>query len=479
MKLKLIFLLSINACHSQISTSIVPISETYSSNYKFELKSISYDYDFPNLKGESFVYYSDETDSLGQKKIFYKIKRSFDIYDGHQFFVAVSNDGRKIIYIKNEIYYNGEEHKNVTYYIDGKLMKTYTTEEFIDCDKDQEKCEMFYDNQFTVYKKQSGTTKEFKENITEKDKFLNKNYIFNRNDTIYVIDNRKKVLLFDLNKNEFIKRKIDFDSLYPKIKNIEAVKSKISYYNHPYKYIIDIENSIDGKKLSESIGEISNLKFIQVFDSTFHKYKLHRIELAGYFDRKGKLEIDTIKCDEIFDENKIKEYLKTTTFKTDFIPKEVDKIYLTSFFGGYRNHNEKIAELETIKEKENRLEEYKKRLTLEKIDDIYIPKNLYECLIELDKILNYDSKNQLKESKDTWEFNSHMGGLGMWIRNNWGINGGSRLSKYFHNRNVGTKRGFGNDEISGIIIDEYVKWLKGNKLSWEKWEKENPIKNNR
>ena len=69
-----------------------------------------------------------------------------------------------------------------------------------------------------------------------------------------------------------------------------------------------------------------------------------------------------------------------------------------------------------------------------------------------------------------------MGGLGMWIRNNWGINGGSRLSKYFHNREVGTKRGFGNDEISGIIIEEYIKWLKGDKESWKKWEKENPEK---
>lgn len=66
-----------------------------------------------------------------------------------------------------------------------------------------------------------------------------------------------------------------------------------------------------------------------------------------------------------------------------------------------------------------------------------------------------------------------MGGLGMWIRNNWGINGGSRLLKYFTDRNVGEKM-FGNDEISGIIIDQYILWLNGKKNAWEKWEKENP-----
>ena len=119
-----IHLITLNISFSQISTSIIPISETYSSNREFELKSISYDDEFPNLKGESFIYYTEETDSLGAKKIFYKLNRSFDIYDGYPFFVAISNDGRKIVYIKNEVYYKGEEHKNVTYYLDGKLVKT-------------------------------------------------------------------------------------------------------------------------------------------------------------------------------------------------------------------------------------------------------------------------------------------------------------------------------------------------------------------
>ena len=470
-----LYLFVVNISFSQISTSIIPLSETYSSNREFELKSISYDDEFPNLKGESFVYYTEETDSLGAKKTLYKINRSFDIYDGHPFFVAISNDGRKIIYIKNEVYYKGEEHQNVTYYVDGILIKAYTTEEFIDCNKDDEKCEMFYDNQYRTYKKRGGTVNEFKDDITEKDKFLNTNYVFNKNDTIYVIDNRKKVLQFDLNKNEFIKRKIDFDLIYPKIKNIERVQRKISYYNYPYKYIIDIKNSANNQKLSESISEISNLKFIPIYDSTFNKYKLYRIELTGYLDRNGKLEIDSIYTDKIFNKNKIIDFIKSSTFKTDFIPKEVDKIYLTSFFGGYRNYDEKIAEQETIKEKENRLEQRKKRQTLDKINDIYIPKNLYECMLELDKILNFENKKLLKEAKNTWEFNSHMGGLGMWIRNNWGINGGSRLSKYFNERLI-VNSGFGNDEISEIIIEQYINWLKGDKKSWRKWEKENPTK---
>ena len=55
-----IHLITLNISFSQISTSIIPISETYSSNREFELKSISYDDEFPNLKGESFIYYTEE-----------------------------------------------------------------------------------------------------------------------------------------------------------------------------------------------------------------------------------------------------------------------------------------------------------------------------------------------------------------------------------------------------------------------------------
>lgn len=464
-----------NNLFSQISTEVVPISETYSSNGEYKLLSISYDNEFPNLKGESFITYTQEYDSIGVRKNFYKINRSFDVYEGHPFFVAISNDGRKIIYLTNYLYESGVENKNIAYYVDGKLDKTFTTEEFINCDKNQEKCELFYDNQYQVYEGRSATVKQYKKTVSEQEIYLSKSFVFNKNDTIYVVDGRKKVTLFDIDKGKIIDSKIDFDSIYTKIKNLEPFKSRISYYKYPYKYVVDIQDLENNEKLSERIGKISGLKFISINDSTFHKYKLFRIELSGYLDRKGNFEIEKLETDPIFDRKQIENYILSTKFKTDFIPREVDKIYVSDFFGGYRNYDDKIAEQETIKEKERRKEEYKRRLTLEKIDDIYIPKNLYESLTELDRILNFENKKQLIESKDSWQFNSHMGGLGMWIRNNWGINGGSRLLKYFNDRNIG-KEMFGNDEISGVIIEQYILWLKGNKNAWKKWEKQNPKK---
>ncbi|MEJ7559371.1 MAG: DUF6794 domain-containing protein [Pedobacter sp.] len=471
----LLFVAFTHQALSQNSTDRVPISETFSSNGKFWLESISYDSEFPNLKGESKVSYSYLNNGTEAGKNYYEINRSFDLYDGYPYFAALSNDGRKIIYIKDMVYSKGDEQKDVTYYVDGKLQKTYTTEEFINCDRSKEKCGMFYNNQNEMYTAVRYSYKQFRNKVTEDDKFLIKNYVFNKNDTIYLVDARKKVTIYDLDKDRFIGRNIDFDSVYPQIRGIEAVKSSISYYVYPYKWIIDIESVKSSEKLSETISKTSNLKFVHVNDEDFFKYKLYRISLSGYLNRDGKLEIENFEADKIFDKDKIETYLENTVFKTEFIPKEVNKIYVKNFYGGYRNFDDKIAEEETQKEKERAQEEAKKRLTLEKIGDVYIPKNLHECLTELDKIVDFEGKKQVLDPKDAWQLNSHMGGLGMWIRNNWGINGGSRLSKYFHDRNIGTGTS-GNDEISGVIITQYIKWLKGDNKSWKEWEKEYPIK---
>ncbi len=456
--------------YSQISTQRVPISETYSSNGEFKLESISYDDEFPNLKGRSTVNTKENDYDYEYIKKFYELDRSFDMYDGYPYFAAISNDGRKIVYIKNVNFYRGKEHEMVTFYLDGKLQKIYTTEEFINCDKDKEKCEMFYENQQQVFLGGNYTTYQFKEGISDEEKYLSRNFVFNKNDTIYLVDGRKQVTLFDLNNNKIIKNNVSFKSIYPKMKKTEVKRSNVSYYKYPYKYVIDIENTSNNEKISETISKFSNLKFISVNDSTFHKFKLYRVELTGYVNRNGKFEIEKFETDSIFDSLKIRNHVENTIFKTDFIPREVDKIYVSRFYGGYRNFDDKIAEEDTKLEKLKSKKEFEKRLTLDKIEGVYIPKNLYECLLELDKTLNFENKKELKNSKDISQYNSHVGGLGMWIRNNWGINGGSRLLKYFNDRNVG-KKIFENDDISGIIISQYILWLNGNKDAWKKWEK--------
>lgn len=52
--------------------------------------------------------------------------------------------------------------------------------------------------------------------------------------------------------------------------------------------------------------------------------------------------------------------------------------------------------------------------------------------------------------------------LGMWIRNNWGLWSGSRLSKYFNDMEV-----FHPDDMSSIILDSFHRYLNGQDIKLE------------
>ncbi|MCX8522470.1 hypothetical protein OF897_00845 [Chryseobacterium formosus] len=472
--LKSIFLF-INLLLLFLKSQVVSITTSYDGEYR--LKSTSYEGNSYGFRGKSTgvkrVY--NEQKQQSEDSILYTINRSFNVSEaiGHFQFVALSKDGRKIIYL-NRFPINND--KSIVYYVDGKLIKEYDVEEFINCNRNQEKCDLFYDNRLLIYdgKRSNYSLTVYKRGTDEKERYLRKNFIYNKNDTIHVIDARKKITLFDLGSNEIIKTKLDFDSLYPQIKDYERKESYVRSFQGAYKSINDFQNQTNDEKLSATISKFSNLKYIPLNER--NSYSLHKIELSGYLDHNGKFEIEKFDCDNIFIKKQIGEYIKNTVFKADFIPKESEKYYFEYFWGGYRDFDDKIAEQETIKEQQRKKQEFNKRLKLDKIDGIYIPKNLHDCMIELDKILNFEIKKDLKNAKDTFDFNGHMGGLGMWIRNKWGINGGSRLLKYFNDRGDIGNREYGREIISGIIISTYMKWLTGDKNSWKDWERQNPVK---
>lgn len=460
----------------QYSSSAFTISKTLSPNMKFRLVSYSFDDEVPTERGFSKIY-----DISGfQNNFLYEIPRSFDLDENNAYQLFISNDGKKVIYFSETNYYDDIlEDKKVMVYENGKLVKNYGVDDFTKCNSQQEKCHLFYRNYNEIVdrKKTNQNLKILKSNVSEKEIFLLDNFIFNKNDSIYVIDNRKKVTIYDLNNLKIISNNINFDDIYDEIKVFRKNKNTLlTSVDSPHKYVNDFQNSANDEKLSETISRMSNLKFVSIDEKDFYKYKLYTIELAGYLNINGNFEVVNSKFDKIFNENKIFNYIKNTKFKSDFVPNETGKFYFKYFFGGFRNFDDKIAEEETIKEKELKKIEFEKRLTQKEINGKYIPKDMKECMTELDKTLNFENKNLLKNAKDTFDFNSHMGGLGMWIRNNWGINGGSRLLKYFHERNIGLKV-WGKDTISEIIISNYINWLNGNKNIWREWEEKNPKKN--
>lgn len=86
----------------------------------------------------------------------------------------------------------------------------------------------------------------------------------------------------------------------------------------------------------------------------------------------------------------------------------------------------------------------------------YKPKNIDEAIVQLDKLIDDTSRQNIQAMTEN-EFiaNSHFG-LGMWIRNNWGLWKGRDLSKYFNSIGI-----YHPDDISGIILTSYYRHLKG------------------
>nr|MBC8147401.1 hypothetical protein [Bacteroidota bacterium] len=90
----------------------------------------------------------------------------------------------------------------------------------------------------------------------------------------------------------------------------------------------------------------------------------------------------------------------------------------------------------------------------------YIPKDLTDCITQLDKIMDEASKIWCrKHSEQYFSYKAHHG-LGMWIRNNWKLWGSSRLSKYFNELGI-----YHPDDMSGIILKSYYRYLNSEEIN--------------
>lgn len=106
-------------------------------------------------------------------------------------------------------------------------------------------------------------------------------------------------------------------------------------------------------------------------------------------------------------------------------------------------------------------------------ESIYIPKDLGECFIELEKQWSKDDvevfKNRMEEDLPLYHFN-----VGMWIRNNWGLWGNSDLAEFFRNGGI-----FHADDMSAIVLTSFHRYLNKRDIKiveqveyfWQYWDK--------
>lgn len=97
--------------------------------------------------------------------------------------------------------------------------------------------------------------------------------------------------------------------------------------------------------------------------------------------------------------------------------------------------------------------------SLNSTKDAYIPMDLEDCFVRLKKIVRSKDIEKLKNGNEDDMGQCHFG-LGMWMRNNWGLWGstppvqGSRLAKWFNEQGVRHP-----DDMSGIILTSFWRHL--------------------
>jgi hypothetical protein len=126
--------------------------------------------------------------------------------------------------------------------------------------------------------------------------------------------------------------------------------------------------------------------------------------------------------------------------------------------------DEQINKYQAIQKKEE--EEYLAKLDKDTLNGVYIPKDLQDCFVQLDKMLLTKSKTEIKALKNKSETIKYHHGLGMTLRNSWGLWGGSRLQKYFLYKKLNHP-----DEMSALILEYYYDWLNDKNADWKKWAK--------
>ncbi|MEW6376459.1 MAG: DUF6794 domain-containing protein [Thermodesulfobacteriota bacterium] len=103
--------------------------------------------------------------------------------------------------------------------------------------------------------------------------------------------------------------------------------------------------------------------------------------------------------------------------------------------------------------------------------EVYIPKDLEDCFIELKKMLPLKLIKKIK-SKEFSISEYHLN-LGLWLRNNWGLWKGSRLKAYFESIGIHHP-----DDMSSVILvsfhrhlnDEEIRLLGQVKFYQKYWE---------
>ena len=312
---------------SQHNSGRIAISKTISEDGNSYIESVPFNGFSHSKIGKTKVYKNE--------KMIYTIDKPFTTYRSRNY-VALSNDAQYIIYIiAREISFEQENIENVTIYKNGKLIKSFTTEEFSGCNPSVEKCTLVCDNGLDIVDEEKSvkTGKDwiYYDGVTPEQIMLFKHPVFMRNDTIYCTNSKKITTVFDL-KNQKIIERVRFEKIYSQysltdFKNLTEHKKMATPVSKD-SYFPKLKN---GKNLAVLIAEKFGLKALKSDEREDFNYNYFHLLLKGYIDQNGKLEITNLEVKDYLPYEKLKDFIENQTYDVSFLPTEFDKFFFTGF----------------------------------------------------------------------------------------------------------------------------------------------------
>ena len=103
---------------------------------------------------------------------------------------------------------------------------------------------------------------------------------------------------------------------------------------------------------------------------------------------------------------------------------------------------------------------YQQRIKKEVLHGTYIPKDVADAFVQLNQLIDTDSKNKYKTTAELEAVHKFSGGFGRWIIHNWGFYEGSRYSH--HLRSMGI---YHPEEMAKFTMLMYHRYLNKKKLN--------------
>ena len=394
---------------------------------------LSYPYKDHNLTSGDLCTGITKVFDSENNELKYQIEKFFAVNNVH-----LSNDGESIVYLNN--YWKGSSYDSCStevleFYKKGELTKSYSFAELIG-EEPEEGEDIHW--LFIDYKNEEWRTK-------------NNHYLMG--DTLYVATEKTdEIILLDLNTGNILSRvssKKYLENLSKKKFSsniIEFIKAE------EFEFLPNVNS---GSTFREALESHLNVEIIPTDGTEKNGLYYYYFWVDAIIDSNGICLDYKVNTNENVLISEVKELKKKMR---DFFSK-------TKFERGVRAYGLKKWKFrETFRLTKRpksiaRQEVGKYKIKVCQVDTFrnnYVPKDLTDALNQLDILLDEDTKKLIRDKE-----NVHMS-VGMWLRNNWGMWGGSRLGCYFGEREL-----YHPDYISSLIIDAYHLKLNDSKFQMD------------